>query len=501
MKTQTKAPETVENLQEKVLLLEQQNSELNAKLKWYEEQYRLQNQRLYGTSSEKIDYPEQIDLFNEAEDSADPKATEPTMEEITYQRKKRVPGQIADKIKDLPVETIDYELPVEERICPCCNGELHEMSTQVREEIKIIPASASIVRHIQHIYACRHCEKNADDANATVPVSKAIMPKPLLPGSLASASAVAYIIDQKFTNHLPLYRQEKIFERLGLSLSRQTMSNWMLNAVDAGCTRIWDEMHRILVKQDIIMADETTLQVLRETERSAQSDSYMWLYRTGRDGPPIVIFEYQTTRASKHPQKFLEGFKGYLQTDGYKGYNNLPDIISVDCFAHARRKFTDALKALPADQKGKPVAAQTGLDYINRLFDIERTLKDVTAQVRYEQRLIRSKPVLDELHGWLKRMRPQVLPKSAFGKAIIYCLNQWEDLTNFLCDGRLEIDNNRSERSLKNFVIGRKNFLFSNTPRGARGSAVLFSLVETAKENQLKPFEYCLYRSYVPVNC
>ncbi len=478
---------------EQILLLEQQQAELNAKLKWYEEQLRLQRQRLFGTSSEKTAYPEQIDLFNEAEDTADPKAAEPTVETITYSRKKREPGQIADKIQDLPVEVIDYELPESDRVCPCCQGELHEMSTQVREELKIIPAKASVVRHVQHIYACRYCEKNADDANAKVPVIKAAMPKPLLPGSLASASAIAYIIDQKYTNHLPLYRQEQILARLDIDLSRQTMSNWIIRSVEAALDPLYDHLHRQLLRHDILHSDDTKLQVLKESERSAQSDSYMWLYRTGRDGPPIVLYEYQTTRAGKHPKRFLEGFKGYLQSDGYGVYDNLPGITQVGCWAHARRKFTDALKALPPEQKDKPVAASKGLDYCNALFKIEQDLKAATPELRHEQRLLRSKPILDEFYPWLKRMGQQTLPKSTFGTAIKYCLNQWTSLNNFLLDGRLELDNNRAERSIKPFVIGRKNFLFSNTSKGARSSAVIYSIVETAKENGLKPYNYLLY--------
>lgn len=490
MKTQTKTPETTAELQEKIQVLEQQVGELNAKLQWFQEQFRLQRQERFGASSEKTEQPEQISLFNEAEDTANPKAAEPTVETITYARKKREPGQIADKLKDLPVETIDYELPQTERVCPCCQGELHEMSTQVREELKILPAQASVVRHVQHIYACRHCEKHADDAAASVPVIKASMPRTLLPGSIASPSALAYICDQKYTNHLPLYRQEQIFSRLGLELSRQTMANWIIKGVAAGLDKVWDHLHRRLLTRDILHADETTLQVLRESERSARSDSYMWLYRTGRDGPPIVLYEYQTTRAGKHPKKFLEGFKGYLQTDGYAGYGNLPGVTRVGCWAHARRKFTDALKALPAGQKDQPVAARAGLDYCNRLFTIERDLKDKTDQERYEKRLELSRPVLDEFHGWIKRMRQQVMPKSVFGQAVIYCLNQWQELNSFLLDGRLEIDNNRAERSIKPFVIGRKNFLFSNTPKGARSSAMVYSVIETAKENGLKPYDY-----------
>jgi len=249
-------------------------------------------------------------------------------------------------------------------------------------------------------------------------------------------------------------------------------------------------MHKLLLKQNIIFADETTLQVLREPGRPAESTSYMWLYRTGREGPAIILYDYQTTRASKHPRQFLSGFKGYMHVDGYAGYNGLPDIVLVGCLSHARRKFDEALKALPAEQRNAPVAAKEGLDYCNQLFAIERELQDVTPEERYKIRLGRSRPVLDAFLAWLKLQRPRVLPKSAFGQAINYCLTQWDKLVAFLRDGRLEIHNNRSERSIKAFVIGRKNFLFSNTPKGAKASATIYSIVESAKENGLNPYSY-----------
>jgi hypothetical protein len=300
-------------------------------------------------------------------------------------------------------------------------------------------------------------------------------------------------MDQKYTNSLPLYRQEQQLSRLGIDLSRQTMANWLLAAADPWLKIICDRLHEQLLKRDTLHADETTLQVLREPDRNAESKSYMWLYRTGRDGPPIVLYDYQTTRASKHPDSFLSGFEGYLQTDGYSGYGKLTGVTLVGCWAHARRKFTESLKVLPAAQKDKPVAASLGLDYCNKLFAIERQLKNISNEERYEKRLELSKPLLDEFYTWLKRQRQLTIPKSAFGQAITYCLNQWDKLNNFLLDGRLEIDNNRAERSIKPFVIGRKNFLFSNTPRGARGSAIIYSIIETAKENKLKPFEYLTY--------
>jgi len=488
MDTQDNLAQVIEQLNETILLQNQQIAELNAKLKWFEEQFLLSRKKQFGPSSEKTS-PEQLNLFNEAEDTADPKLEEPTLETITYQRRKKQSGQREELFKDLQVEVIEYRLPEEERICPCCQGKLHEMSTQTRREIKYIPAQYVAVHHVQFIYACRKCEQE----NTATPIIKAQMPNPILPGSVASPSMLAYIMDQKYTLSQPLYRQEQQFSRLGIELSRQTMANWLLNTVDPWLKIIYDRMHELLIKQDILHADETTLQVLKEPGRSAETKSYMWLYRTGRDGPPIVLYDYQTTRASKHPISFLAGFKGYLQTDGYSGYGQIDGVTLVGCFAHARRKFTEALKALPADQKDKPVAAKLGLDYCNRLFSIERQLKDLSDEERYIKRLELSKPVLDEYSNWLKGQRHHTLPKSAFGQAITYCLNQWDNLNHFLLDGRLEIDNNRAERSIKPFVIGRKNFLFSNTPRGAGGSAIIYSIIETAKENHLKPFKYLQY--------
>jgi hypothetical protein len=218
----------------------------------------------------------------------------------------------------------------------------------------------------------------------------------------------------------------------------------------------------------------------------------MWLYRSGRYGSPIVLFNYQTTRAGKHPCNFLSGYKGYIHVDGYAGYNGLTDVILVGCLAHARREFTDCLKAMPGD-KTAPSVAREGLEFCNRLFAIERSLADADPDLRYQERLKQSRPALDAFKAWLQYQSPRVLPKSALGKAIGYCRNQWDKLEAFMLDGRLEISNNLAERSIKPFVIGRKNFLFSNTPRGARASAVIYSIVETAKANDLIPFEYLTY--------
>jgi transposase len=464
--------------------LRKENTELTAKVRWFEEQFRLSQKRRFGASSERTN-DLQLGLFNEAEKEAKPLRKEPTFEEITYKRRKRK-GHREAMLKDLPVETVEYELPEEERICSSCGGPLHEMSVEVRQEIKVIPAQVKVVKHVRHVYACRQCEKE----ELETPIVTAPMPNPPLKGSLASPSAMAYIMTQKYVYSLPLYRQEKQFSRMGLELPRQVMANWMIHGANAWLKPLYETLHKELLKEDILHADETTLQVLRESGRKAESKSYMWVYRTGRYSPPIVLYDYQQTRAGTHPREFLTGYKGYLHTDGYSGYNEMPDITPVGCWAHARRKFDEALKILPADRRSADVAARQGLEFCNELFRIERDLEDMTPDERYEARLKRSLPVLDAFLAWLNDRSLKALPKSAFGKAVAYCLNQWDKLKAFLKDGRLEISNNRSERAIKPFVIGRKNWLFSNTPRGAEASAIIYSIVETAKENRLDPFAY-----------
>jgi transposase len=478
---------TIEKLQEENILLKQQIAELSTKVNWFEEQFRLNQHRLFGRSSEQTPAT-QINLFNEAETEAKPEVPEPTVEEITYKRRKRC-GHREEMLKDLPVEVVEYRLPENEQTCSCCGGPLHEMSTEVRQEIKIIPAQASVVKHVRYVYGCRHCERN----EISTPIKTAPMPNPVLPGSLASPTSISYIMSQKFVEGLPLYRQEKQWERLGVEISRQTMANWMIQGSERWLRPLYERMRYHLLQKDILHADETTLQVLHEPGRATSTTSYMWLYRTGRDGPPIILFDYQTTRASKHPARFLEKFKGYLHVDGYVGYDGLSDITLVGCWAHARRKFDEALKAMPATGNADPSAAQEGLEFCNKLFAIERELHDAKPEERYKGRLEKSGPVLDAFLEWLKYQTPRALPKGATGQAIQYCRNQWGKLTAFLKDGRLELDNNRGERSIKPFVIGRKNWLFANTPKGASASAVIYSVVETAKENGLNPFAYLTY--------
>jgi len=480
--------------------------QLQAENQWLKEQFKLARSRAFGPSSERVESASQGELvFNEAEASADSTPEVVESETITYTRNRKSAGHRQEVLADLPVEVREYRLAEDEQVCSACGGPMHEMSSQSRDELEIIPAQVRVIRHVQYVYGCRHCDRD----ETSVPIVTAPGPKALIPKSLASASAVAYIMSEKFVESMPLYRLEKHFERLGVELPRQILSNWIIKG-GVMLQPIYDRMHEKLLELDILHADETTLQVLHESGRSAQSKSYMWLYRSGRDGPPIVCYEYQPTRDGDHAKQFLENFAGFLHADGYTGYNELaakhpelvagritsaePKIQLVGCWAHARRKFTDAAKVLPKSQRNDPShMVNVALRHINKLFEIERTLANASADERKAARLERSKPIVDDFKCWLDSAASKVLPKSALGEAVTYCRNQWPKLIVFLKDGRLEIDNNRAERSIKPFVIGRKNWLFANTPRGAKTSALIYSIVETAKENGLNPYAYLKY--------
>jgi hypothetical protein len=319
------------------------------------------------------------------------------------------------------------------------------------------------------------------------------MPEAAIPHSVATEATVAYVITGKYQYGMPLYRQESQWRMADLNISRQTMANWVILAVENWLHFWYDRMHSLLIQRDIVMADESSFHVLHEKDRTAQQKSFMWLYRSGRDGPPIILFEYQQTRQAKHPESFLSGFNGYLCTDGYIGYYNMPDIINVSCFSHARRYFYDAFMSIPKNARKKTAASFIGLNYCNKLFDVEREANGMTSEERYEYRKQKSQPIIDDFKQWLDLMEPDVSEKSHLGKAVKYCLKYWFTLCNYMLDGRLYIDNNASERNIRSYVTGRKGWLFANTPKGAIASAISYSLVLSALANNLKPFEYIHY--------
>lgn len=460
---------------------------MKSQIQYLMEQLKLSKHRQFGASSEKSEY-DQINLFNEAEVYAEPLVAQPALTEVEkhYRKKRR---EAKDRLpQDLPVEVVEHRLSYNEQDCPACDGALHVMGKEVvRRDLKLIPAMAVIVEHVQYTYACRNCEKNA----ISVPIVKAPMPEPVIKGSFAAPESVAHLMVQKFVMGVPLYRQEQEWKRQGIMLNRQTMSNWLIRCAEEWLEPVYSALKRKLLTHEVLHADETTLQVLRESGRAAQSKSYMWVYRTSGDaGHPIVLLEYQPGRGAEYPKAFLKGWGGYLHTDGWDAYHKLPgDVVVVGCWAHARRYFDKALKAIPKNSDNS--GPLTGKRYCDKLFTLERDLAELSAEERYHKRLELAKPVMDDFLAWLNSLGE--LAQNAFGKAVSYTLGQWKYLERYLLDGRLEISNNRAERSVKPFVIDRKNFLFAITPAGAAASAIIFSICETAKENGLTPYEYLAF--------
>ncbi len=307
---------------------------------------------------------------------------------------------------------VEYRLPEEELTCSC-GHERHIIGQEVTKELVVVPAQFSVTKHVQYVYACRHCENHGD--GTTPAVVKAPKPNRAFPGSIASPSAVAHVIEEKYVMGVPLYRQEQQWSRRGVNLSRQNMANWIMHA-QHWLQPIYDRMKEKLLAQGIIYADETTIQVLKEDGKKAESQSYMWLYRSGRDGPGIVLFEYQPTRSGEHPKGFLKGFKGYLVTDAYAGYNGIPDVTRVSCWSHTRRGFDEAIKA--AGRRAQDPKSLEGLKFCNALFDIERELEGLDPQERFEQRLQRSKPVLEAFLAWLEKTSAECVQQSHLRKAV-----------------------------------------------------------------------------------
>jgi len=394
---------TTKTLPNDVPALQNRVQELQAKVDWYEEQFRLFQHKRFAKSSEKeCIHP---DLFNEAETLVDEtELTEtPAQETITYTRKK--PGR-KPLPKDLPRKIVRHELSEAEQTCDCGHT-LHAIGEETSEQLEIIPAQVNVIEHVQVKYACRACEAGITTA-----------PKPAqpIPRSFASPSLLAYIIISKYMDSLPLYRQEGIFKRYKIDISRASMSNWVLKSSEF-LKPFYDRLHYHLIAQKFIQADETTLRVVKDGRDNCPK-SYMWLYQTGDYATehPIVLYEYQATRAGQHAKNFLTGFSGYLQTDGFPGYHVMEQghdaVILLGCMAHVRRKFHDALKALPKESQKKPGMVQMAISKIARLYAIEKQIKNLTVEQRYLIRQEKSKPVLDDFKTWCEKSSLKTLKDS-----------------------------------------------------------------------------------------
>ena len=444
----------------------------------------------FGSSSEKTPKKEidnQPNLFNEAEQEAVSDAEEPAVQRVNGFYRKNSKTKREELLKDLPVQEVLCDVAEEERICPQCQSGLVPVGKEiVREELEYIPAKLQIVRYIRLAYGCQKCKQKG-----TPYIVKALTPTSLMNHSLASPTTVANVMYQKYVNGMPLYRQEKEWEQLGLALSRATMANWIIRCSQDWLMPVVKRLRQELLKRDIICCDETPVQVLKEPGKKPQSKSYMWLYRTGTDGaPPIVLYDYKPSRSGKNPADYLKDFHGYLHTDGFAGYEKVEDVTRCCCWAHLRRYFVEAIPDKKA-AGAPPTTAEIGRDYCNKLFEIEKEFVPLSPDKRKAERLRLEKPVLEAFWCWLDSLTP--LKGSRLGKAVTYAQNQKPYMENYLLDGRCSISNNIAENSIRPFTLGRKNWLFSDTPKGADASAAVYSIVETAKANNLNIYTYLNY--------
>lgn len=450
---------------------------------------------LFARRSEKraVDPDGMQPLFDEVEQI---KSEEPELEEDQtdlssggkqpYKARKNSSGR-KPLPANLPRERREHDLSDEAKQCPVHKIALTRIGEKVREELEVIPAKVKVIEHVTFSYKCSCCWGIDEETKI---VSSNPEPRPI-PKSFASPSLLAYIATAKYCDHLPLYRQEQIFTRHGIDLKRNTMSSWMIQSSKLA-TPLINLMREQLLISKVIGSDETPVQVLKEPNRKPQQTSYMWV-GTSMCGPPVVIFNYDSRRNTEAAKNFLDGFEGILVCDGLKTYDALArqeNMTLAGCMAHIRRGFVKAEKALKkANPKAKTKAA-VPLDLIGLLYKVERENLGKIHEERLKKRQEESLPVMEQLYSWLKTEMPKTLPKSLIGRAIHYALDQWEKMQHFLQDPDVPLDNNRSERAIRPFVIGRSNWIFSNSCAGAEASANLYSLIESAKANGLDPFNY-----------
>lgn len=489
MKEQTIKKDTeIQLLKDKQKELEFINAMLSDRL-------ALARRKQFGSSSEKYaEGYEQLDLFNEAETSADPEAEEPSFEEIypsTYKRKKRTGKKEEDLFGFEVTETLEYKLAGEERYCPDCGKKYRVVTKETVKRLKFVPAKFEVVEEVTYVYSCPECGSMRRPEKIPPLVSG---------GSIATPSLVAGIMNAKYVNGMPLARQEREFARYGLNLSTKTMANWIIGCADRYLKLLYDRMKEEFLKSRYIHCDETRIQVIGEPDQKGSTQNWMWVYLTDEysGSPRMALFDYERTRAGYHPVKFLDGcFHGYLTCDGYQAYHGLDDSITVTgCFTHARRRFDAALTALKKDftkEQLKETVAYQAMARIGILYKVEELIRNKTPEERYEERQKQSRPIVDALFEWLHSMEDSVDRSSLIGDAILYTLNQETYLRRYLEDGRLSIDNNSAERAIKNFAVGRRNWLFARSIRGADASAVVYSITETALLNGLKPYVYLTY--------
>lgn len=494
---------TKEELIETIIKLE---SEAKRKQEQYEklqkenlrlsENFEKLRRMLFGQSREKSRFIEDADqlsfmarIINEAEVFAKDAGKE-EISEIQVPGHTRKPKRTREELlASLPAVEVLLDTEEEDRICDACGSSTRYLGKEhVRDEIEIIPQRMYIKRYVRASYVCDACHQSENQAR----IIKSDVPQPVIKHSLASASAVAHVMYQRYVNAMPIARQEKDWCYQGVQVGRATLGNWILKSTKEHLFPLYERMKEELLSGAVVAADETDIQVLKEKDRLPSSMSKMWIYRSisrsvDRDGPPpIIIFEYQPGRSGEYAKNFLRGFKGFLMSDAYQGYNAVPDVTHCYCWSHMRRYWH---RALPRNPKGSK--AKIGLAFCDKLFDLEREWKDLPSSERYIKRNQYAKFFSDAYFKWVESLN--VLEGSNLGKAVNYAMNNKTGLLGYLADGRIELSTNWIEGNIRKFVIGRKNFVAVDTVAGAKASAVCYSIVLTAQDNGLNVYEYLKY--------
>jgi len=464
--------------------------ERDLEIKLLREQIEYFKKQKFGPKSEKTSVitgqlvmPEVLERgqFDEAEESAE----EDVLTEITTKKKTRKGYSREKVLASLPIEERIYGLSEEDKVCSVDGSKLSYVGKKyLRAEIEYIPATVKVIHVYKENWECRTCR-----AAERSYIQEASVPQPLLQHSMASPSSVAWTMYQKYVNHLPLYRQSKDWSNLGLEISRGTLSSWIIKTADEYLKPVVDQLRTHLLKENCLHVDETPVQVLKEPGRNNRTKSYMWVYSTiAESKAPIRIYDYCPGRSAEFVVEFLKDYSGFLHVDAYSAYGKVKNATLCYCWAHARRKYAEAM---PKDLKSKEATlVKQGLEFCNKLFKFEDKLKSLAPEERKEQRLLLEKPVLEAYWSWVETSIVTVPPKQKIGQALQYSLNQKTGLMNYLMDGHCQISNNTAENSIRPFTVGRKNWLFSGSPKGAASSAAVYSIVETAKANGLNPHKY-----------
>ena len=459
-------------------IIMEQSKQINA----LTEMLRIYRYRQFGNKSEKST-SEQLSIFNEADLPKNMDAIVAADEEIhiSAHDRKKSPGR-KPLPTDLPREQRVYDLPENEKICACGHA-LKHIKDEKSEQLEIIPAKVYVVEHIRKKYACKQCEET---------IKLAAMPAQPIPRSIAGPGLLSHVLVSKFEDHLPLHRQEKMLRRIGIDIPRSTLCLWVIRSAEL-LKPMMKIIHKNIIDYDVSYSDETTVQVLKDPHKGVENKKYMWLFAGGSPDKFAYYYHYHHSRAHDVLLKFFDGYKGYIHCDGFPGYDALAgkssDIALSGCLYHARRKFFEITKIV----KVKEGVAHDVLKHITLLAKIEDEIKELSSTDKFNARHEQAKPVLVELHAYLTAVHPHVVPKSPLGQAVSYTLNQWPKLIAYLQDGRLENNNNRSERAIKPFAIGRKGWLFADSVSGAEAAAILFSLIETCKYHGIEAYDWFRY--------